>query len=445
MKSNLNGSRWLGLAIAVLCLSPSCRRHGHDGPISLSATALSFSSTEGGTDPADQTLTLANTGGPGSVLTWTASSSEPWLHVTPSSGSTSTSDVTTLTIHVSAAYQLESWVGTTSTATAPSAREDHDAAWTGSRMVLWGGEVGGTLLDTGGLYDPGSDTWTGATSTIGAPSVRTLHTLIWTGTEVVVWGGSTGSQPAPGSTYYNEGHRYDPVSDSWPGTISTAGAPTPRSLHTAVWTGSRMIIWGGYDGAGRVNTGGIYNPSTDSWVGTTSTVGAPSARLHHVAVWTGTEMIIWGGQDGTLANLNDGARYDPASDTWTPMPSFGAPTGRQASTAVWTGWEMIVWGGADNSGSVNSGGRYNPATDSWVASTTTVGAPTARQSHGGIWTGTRMIVTHGGISGNGQLNTGGIYQPPIPAIGPHRATITISAPGAKNSPQTITVDLTVSP
>jgi hypothetical protein len=27
--------------------------------------------------------------------------------------------------------------------------------------------------------------------------------------------------------------------------IATAGAPTPRSWHTAVWTGSEMIVWGG--------------------------------------------------------------------------------------------------------------------------------------------------------------------------------------------------------
>jgi N-acetylneuraminic acid mutarotase len=156
-------------------------------------------------------------------------------------------------------------------------------------------------------------------------------------------------------------------------------------------------------------------------------------------------MIIWGGQDASPVNRYDGARYNPATDTWTPMSTVGAPSARQASSAVWTGREMIVWGGADNSGSVNTGGRYNPAMDAWVASTTTAGAPTARQSHSGIWTGSRMIVTHGGILGNGMLNTGGIYQPPIPAIGPHTATITISAPGASNSPQTITVDLTVIP
>ena len=50
--------------------------------------------------------------------------------------------------------------------------------------------------------------------------------------------------------------------------------------HTAVWTGSEMIVWGGSDFDLTVtvfNTGGRYNPNTDSWTAT-STTNAPAAR-----------------------------------------------------------------------------------------------------------------------------------------------------------------------
>ena len=67
-----------------------------------------------------------------------------------------------------------------------------------------------------------------------------------------------------------------------------------RSVHTAVWTGSEMIVWGG-EFSGYSNTGGRYNPSTDSWTATSLT-NAPSARDGHTAVWTGSEMIVWGGR-----------------------------------------------------------------------------------------------------------------------------------------------------
>ena len=78
-------------------------------------------------------------------------------------------------------------------------------------------------------------------------------------------------------------------------------APDPRLWHTAVWTGSEMIVWGGSH-SGVLNTGGRYNPSTDSWTAT-STTNAPSARQAHTAIWTGTEMIVWDGSTGGRYNL----------------------------------------------------------------------------------------------------------------------------------------------
>ena len=37
------------------------------------------------------------------------------------------------------------------------------------------------------------------------------------------------------------------VEETWTDT-STTNAPAPRTSHTAVWTGSEMIVWGGYGG-----------------------------------------------------------------------------------------------------------------------------------------------------------------------------------------------------
>ena len=78
--------------------------------------------------------------------------------------------------------------------------------------------------------------------------------------------------------------------------------PPGQDLHTAVWTGSQMIVWGGYGESNFANTGGRYNPSMNSWT-TTSTANAPTARSSHTAVWTGTEMIVWGGFNRALSIL----------------------------------------------------------------------------------------------------------------------------------------------
>src|SRR5262245_7099876 len=99
---------------------------------------------------------------------------------------------------------------------------------------------------------------------------------------MIVWGGWNIS------TTYNTGGRYNPVSDSWTAT-DTTGAPVARVYHTAVWTGTNMIVWGG----GFMNSGGRYYPDVNRWVAT-STTNAPSARSSHTAIWTGSEMIVWG-------------------------------------------------------------------------------------------------------------------------------------------------------
>jgi N-acetylneuraminic acid mutarotase len=308
----------------------------------------------------------------------------------------------------------ETWTST-STVGAPSARTGDSAVWTGSKMIVWGGSFwDGVLhfpvtLDSGGIHDPVTNTWT-ATSTAGAPEARASHTAVWTGSTMIVWGGS--SHFGPG--YLNSGGIYDPATDTW-SAIPTTHAPAARNGHTAVWTGSTMIVWGGFGDSGALNTGGIYDPSTDTWT-TTSTTNAPTGRVGHTAVWTGSGMIVWGGFEGTSpASLDTGGIYHPEIDTWTATSRTGSPAPRQSHTAVWTGSTMIVWGGYEswsdlrlNSGGVplNSGGLYDPATDTWTATART-DAPVARDQHTAVWTGSRMIVWGG--YGTSHLDTGGIY------------------------------------
>src|SRR5436190_10769701 len=191
------------------------------------------------------------------------------------------------------------------------------------------------------------DTWTA--SITSAPAGRLYHTAVWTGSEMIIWGGS----PDAGQSFMNAGGQYNPTTDSWTAT-STTSAPAARDDHTAVWTGSEMIVWGGTDGSSYLNTGGRYNPGTDSWTAT-STTSAPAGRFDHTAVWTGSEMIVWGGSAGS-SGLNTGGRYDPGTGNWTATSTTSAPDGRAGHTAVWTGSEMIVWGGsADNSRCMKSG------------------------------------------------------------------------------------------
>src|SRR5438034_8884498 len=93
-------------------------------------------------------------------------------------------------------------------------------------------------------------------------------------------------------------------------------------FHTAVWSGSEMIVWGGFNGSSVLNTGGRYNPGTDSWTAT-STTSAPAARVFHTAVWTGSEMIVWAALTSSSAS-NTGARYTPTTTTPPPTTTTAA-------------------------------------------------------------------------------------------------------------------------
>ena len=87
------------------------------------------------------------------------------------------------------------------------------------------GQVAYTLPDipSSGCTD---DTWTPTTLT-NAPDARSAP-AVWTGSEIIVWGGSAGIPP---SVYFNTGGRYNPSTDSWTAT-STTNAPEARRSHT---------------------------------------------------------------------------------------------------------------------------------------------------------------------------------------------------------------------
>jgi len=316
--------------------------------------------------------------------------------------------------------ESDTWTPIVVAPNSPSRREGHTAIWTGSHMIVWGGALqeGDVvwLTNTGGRYDPVLDAWT-AVSGVNAPTARWFHTAVWTGDRMIIWGGE-----GQGANYENTGARYDPVGDTWAPT-SLISAPPGRAAHTAVWTGSVMIVWGAGPAA-YPKSGGRYDPIADTWT-PTAILNAPGRRNSHTAVWSGGLMIVWGGVNQFV--LNTGGRYDPATDIWLATSVIGAPTARQNHTAVWTGEAMVIWGGTSAGGGTNTGAAYDASADAWT-SLSTAGAPAGRHLHTAVWTGEEMVVwggITGSISGGIVHDTGGRYDP---ASDTWSATATAGAP-----------------
>jgi hypothetical protein len=275
---------------------------------------------------------------------------------------------------------------------APSPRTQFSVVWTGDQAIYWGGYTNNFIGD-GKRYFPANNTWSNITAT-GAPSARSRHTAVWSGTEMLVWGGAVSTT----FTTTNNGARYNPTTDTWTAMAAPPTGFTNRADHVAVWTGTEMLVWGGTTNSGFLgiprSDGARYNPTSNTWT-PMSSVNAPVGRALALGVWTGTELIVWGGFLGhtnNSSNLNTGGRYNPATDTWTPF-NTGQYTWSQESTAVWTGSKVIWAGGIGQGGSmVNRSGKggitYDPATG--IVGTLPV-APIQQRNMPFTWTGTELL------------------------------------------------------
>jgi hypothetical protein len=294
-------------------------------------------------------------------------------------------------------------------------------------MIVWGGYNGSALGD-GGAYDPIYDNWIYLPSTMNvAPAARYNHTMVWTGTlsnggdgVVIIWGGTS-----TGSNALNTGAQFDgnpksaaydtfiDLSANHSGNSGTDTSTLSESAysHTAVWTGARMVVFGGNGGSGAQNVGSQYEPVGDTWI-STSTTNSVSARYNHFAFWTGEVVIYYGGTTGS-AFASGGGFYYPYADSWAATTTNGTNEPVVDYPAVvWDDSHLIVWGGytSGTTTPVATGATYDIVANAWTPMTST-GAPSARVFHSAVWTGIVAVVFGGQNSVGTVLNDVYVYQP----------------------------------
>ena len=137
---------------------------------------------------------------------------------------------------------------------------------------------------------------------------------VWTGSKMIVFGGLARGDGCRPQCALNDGASYDPATDRW---APIAPAPVAgRSGHSAVWVQDRMVVWGGATEGGRPSAdGAAYDPAADSLDG--AAAGPLEARIAHRTVATAHRMLVWGGSSGegqTGKYFADGAIYSPADN-----------------------------------------------------------------------------------------------------------------------------------
>ena len=280
----------------------------------------------------------------------------------------------------------------------PGPRARPQVAWTGLDFMVWGGYGQSGYLGSGGRYRPSTGQWFGISGS-GAPSPRDRAVAGWTGSRFLVWSGRNS-----GGVLAN-GFLYDPNSDSW-ASLPQLNQPSSRYSAAFVFTTNRLFIWGGLpmaaSGSGTGAALGLdANGLPTEWTAI-SVTGAPSPRVGHSAIWTGTKLLIWGGQNSSGNPLGDGASYDPVANTWTTLNSSNAPSARSYHSAVWTGTEMVIYGGESGAGTLADGAAFEPIAGRWRP-LLNGGAPQSRSHSLGVWT-SREILLFGGTSSGTPIN-----------------------------------------
>ena len=224
--------------------------------------------------------------------------------------------------------------GWTQLATPPFHRASGAAVWTGSELVLWGGD---TQADAhhhadGAAWDAATNRWTSVPD--AGIAGRSQPAAVWTGDELLVWGG-TASGPL------GDGAAYDPATQTW--RILPPAPLSPRVPVVGAWTGRELVVWGDERRDERVRDGAAYDPAANRW---RPLAPAPEALNVATGVWTGTELVVVG---ATLdyANLADtktahALAYEPNDDRWRTLPA--PPLSPQASTAALAGEDdVLAW------------------------------------------------------------------------------------------------------
>jgi hypothetical protein len=269
-------------------------------------------------------------------------------------------------------------------------------------MVIWGGEFTGTGVKNvhGASYDPALDRWSDVPP---APLVdRRGHDAIWTGSEMIVWGGTTAILPPREIAW--DGAAYDPQDKAW---RKLPDAPIgPRTGPEVVWTGTEMLVLGGFLDTvdDPLSDGAAYNPVTDQWrvLPPIPEPGQTDAYVKRTSVWAGDALLLWTrtvARTGIAAPVTELMVLDPERGSWTRAPAVeGAPP--DVLSPLWTGTEVMVQPvppveelgmcpGPDGGGASTEGGLYDPQGKVWRP----IKPSRYYLSGSGVWVGGALVGT----------------------------------------------------
>ena len=219
--------------------------------------------------------------------------------------------------------------------------------WTGRELIGWGGGCCGDAFDDGVAYNPRTNAWRPLPR---SPLAGSQHPIgAWTGRELVVLVGDYDADGKRWPARLARAAAYNPGTNTW---RRLPALPHARDDAEAVWDGRELLVVGGTGvaKAGRpappATVGFALDPTVGRW---RPLPPMDAGRIGAAAVWTGHRLLLWGGRTNAAGVARPaipphGLAYDPRTNRWEALPPSPL-RGRIDPAAAWTGRQLLLWGG----------------------------------------------------------------------------------------------------
>lgn len=196
---------------------------------------------------------------------------------------------------------------------APSPRSWAFSTWAGKKLIVWGDIYG--QHEGGSIYDPVKNRWK-AISEDGAPSARQQSLVASASGRLIVAGGYNVEVHGTSSTivYVMEGALYNLDDDRW------TAFPVPQKMDLT-WSAVHALTDGRFLFRHRDLTWMmLFDPVSLQWIEIDP--GSVASRGEARIVWTGSRLIVWGGLHAKQVIPNPCANVPPGFGCDPPGPSI---------------------------------------------------------------------------------------------------------------------------
>lgn len=198
------------------------------------------------------------------------------------------------------------------------------------------------------LSNPNVLTWTKSPKIGVAPSKRFKHSSTVVGKYLVIIGGQETDVKR-----FNDIIYFDTETNTFTQPIIRGDKVPNFSRHSATLVGSKIYIYGGFDGFGTNFDLNIFDPFSRTWTNVPNTVvrgQIPTSRTNHAAVAVGNKMYMFGGNNNNAAGmyqvLDDLCVLNTDTLTWSkPQTTGDRPTARSGHTLTAIGKHLYLFGG----------------------------------------------------------------------------------------------------